>query len=193
MIYRIIHNEQFLMHVIPPVESMQKLGEVHGTFAFDASPKAYLEYWQPLTIEFKQCSGSKAVDVPDLSENFGRLFLSERAHEVLKDLLLLSGELLPVIYKQGRGYIFNPLKTVEEFNAYDESKCVYDDNGNLTYLAIDESAVENYGCLKTQRDAYKAMYCSEEIKQACESAGLTGVVFHRDLANPIGESFGEIH
>jgi hypothetical protein len=181
------------MHVIPPVESMQKLGEVHGTFAFDASPKAYLEYWQPLTIEFKQCSGSKATNVPDLSENFGRLFLSERAYTVLKDLLALSGELLPVIYKQGRGYIFNPLKTVEEFNACDESKCVYDDNGNLTYLAIDESTVAHYGCLKTQRDAYKAMVCSEAVKQACESASLTGVVFHNDLANPIGGSFGEIH
>ena len=117
MIYRIHHDEHFLMHVIQPVESMRKLGEQHGMFAFNSEPKPYANVWKPLQIEFHACEGKKAKSMPDVSENFGRLFLSEKAWQALTPLLESCGELLPVTFKSGDGFIFNPLLTAEQLNA----------------------------------------------------------------------------
>lgn len=44
MIYRIHHDENLLMHVAPPVESMRKLGEEHDVFAFNSEPKSCRMY-----------------------------------------------------------------------------------------------------------------------------------------------------
>lgn len=193
MIYRMNHDEQFLMHVIPPVESMKKLGAAYGTFAFDASPKRYLHIWSPLTLEFRSCSSHKSTGFPDISENFGRLFMSEHAHEILFSLLESSGEFLPINYEKGKGYIFNPLWTIEQFNGLDELNFAYDTYGNITHLAVNEKNIPSTGCMRTEKDSYKAIFCTENIKQACEAASLTGIIFSQDLANPLEGSFGDIH
>jgi len=59
MIYRIHHDDNYLMYVVPPVESMRKLGEQHGVFAFNSEPKPYASVWTPLQIEFHACEGKK--------------------------------------------------------------------------------------------------------------------------------------
>ncbi|MEZ5505689.1 MAG: hypothetical protein R3F38_06790 [Gammaproteobacteria bacterium] len=86
MIYRIHHDENYLMHLVHPVESMRKLGEKYGVFAFNAEPKPYASVWTPLQIEFHASEGKKSKAMPDVSEHFGRLFLSERACQALKVL-----------------------------------------------------------------------------------------------------------
>lgn len=192
MIYRILHDESYLMHVIPPVESMAKLGEEYGTFAFNAEPKPYQEVWKPLEIEFRPCDGSKATEVPDVSENFGRLFLSERAFSVLGDLLEQSGECLPVTFGDRKGYIFNPTSTAEQHDAVVQSVTTYDEHGNLAHFAFDEARLAGVSVFKTDLDLYKGVYCKEQIRDLCNTEGLTGVTFSPDVSNPVGGAFGSL-
>lgn len=190
MIYRIHHDEKYQMHVIPPVESMNKLGAEHGIFAFNAEPIKYSEVWEALKIHFQACIGSKTKDMPDISENFGRLFLSTKAHDALKELIEEAGELLPITYNSDeKGYIFNPLLTAESLNAIDEKLTTYDAHGNLEHFSFDPSKLKNTAIFKTQLDTYKGIFCSEAVVQACELAGLTGVKFNLDISNPIGEAY----
>ncbi len=193
IIYRIHHNETLLMHVIPPIESMNKLGEEYGTFAFNAEPKKYASIWTPLHIEFLACEGRKTNIIPDISENFGRLFLSEAAHKALKELLESSGELLPVTYgKDNKGYIFNPLVTAEEMNALETRLTTYDEYDNLTNFGFIEQALKTTTIFKTKLDCFKGIFCLEAFKQAYENAELTGITFHPDVSNPIGEAYGSV-
>ncbi len=191
MMYRIHHDENYLMHVIPPVESMNKLGAEHGTFAFNAEPKKYAEVWQPLHIDFQACTGSKAKEIPDISENFGRLFLSPKAFAALEALLTPCGEYLPVTYgKAEQGYIFNPLLTAEQLNAIDEKLTTHDQHGNLEHFGFQKEKLKNTAIFKTQLDTFKGIFCNEEVKQTCEAEHLTGVRFNPDVSNPIGEAYG---
>ncbi len=190
MIYRIHHDESYLMHVIPPVESMNKLGVDYGTFAFNAEPKSYIKVWKPLHIEFRTCERSKANKVPDISENFGRLFLSVKAHEVLKEVLDPAGEFLPVTYDGGQGFIFNPLLTAEELQAVDENQTTYDAYGNLEHFGFIEDKLQDVAIFKTALDTYKGIICSEAVKEVCNNAELYGVTFYPDVSNPIGEAYG---
>lgn len=191
MIYRIHSNEAYLMHSVPPVEAMAKLGEQHGTFAFNAEPKPYLQVWKTLHIEFRPCTGSRAKLIPDISENFGRLFLSQKAYTTLKNLLEQCGEFLPVTYSIGeRGYIFNPLLTAEQLDAVDEKHITHDQYGNLENFCFIEAKLVDTAVFKTQLDTYKGIFCNEQIKQACEENGLTGIYFNQDISNPIGEAYG---
>lgn len=189
-IYRIHHNNAYLIHSVPPVEAMTKLGEQHGTFAFNAEPKPYAQVWKTLHIDFNPCTGSKAKEIPDISENFGRLFLSSKAYDVLKELLAVSGEFLSVTYGKGeQGYIFNPLLTAEQINAVDEKLTTHDQHGNLEYFGFVEEKLKDTAIFKTQLDTFKGIFCSEQIKQVCEAAHLTGVSFNPDISNPIGEAY----
>ncbi len=193
MIYRILHDESYLMHVIPPVESMTKLGEEHGTFAFNAEPKSYRDVWKPLEIEFRPCEGSKATEVPDVSENFGRLFLSERAFEVLGELLGQCGECLPVTFGGRKGYIFNPTLTAEQAGAVDNQLLSYDEHGNLSHFGFKEPNLLGVHVFKTELDLYKGVFCLESIKAAFTDANLTGIVFSEDASGPTGQAHGETH
>ncbi|WP_439509742.1 hypothetical protein [Marinimicrobium koreense] len=192
MIYRILHDESYLMHVIPPVESMAKLGEEYGTFAFNAEPKSYRDVWKPLEIEFRPCEGSKATEVPDVSENFGRLFLSERAFLVLGDLLEQSGECLPVTFGGRKGYIFNPTSTAEQYDAIIQSATAYDEHGNLVHFGFVEARLAGVPMFKTELDLYKGVFCGEPVRDLCVSEGLTGITFSPDASNPLGRSHGQI-
>jgi len=192
MIYRILHDESYLMHVIPPVESMTKLGEEHGTFAFNAEPKAYRDVWKPLAIEFRPCEGSRATEVPDLSENFGRLFLSERGFSVLGELLEQSGECLPVTFDDCKGYIFNPIATAEQHGAVIESSIASDEHGNLAHFAFDEARLSGVPVFKTSLDLYKGIFCDEALMEHCVAEGLTGVTFNPDISNPVGVPYGSV-
>lgn len=192
MIYRILHDESYLMHIIPPVESMAKLGEEYGTFAFNSEPTTYRDVWKPLEIEFRSCEGSMATEVPDLSENFGRLFLSEKAFSALGELLQQSGECLPVTFSGRKGYIFNPTVTAEQHNAVIQSATAYDEHGNLVHFAFDEARLAGVSVVKTNLDLYKGVFCGEQLKELCLTERLTGVTFSPDVSNPLRTSFGSV-
>lgn len=192
MIYRILHDEAYLMHVIPPVESMRKLGDTYGTFAFNAEPVPYQNIWKPLEIEFGACDGSKTTKMPDVSENFGRLFFSEKAFRALNNLLKRAGEFLPVSYGDQSGYVFNPLHTADECDGLDTASITKDEYGNVTYFGFHEAKLTHLAAFKTRLDLYKGVFCTGALKDAYEKAGLVGVLFSRDVSNPLAEAHGVV-
>ena len=56
-------------------------------------------------------SGGKKGDMPDLMIRNGRLFLNEKAHECLREVLGAYGEFLPVTLGREVGYLFYILKS----------------------------------------------------------------------------------
>lgn len=194
MIYRMYHDLRYPMHVVPPIESMSKLGEQYGTFAFNASPMRYAEVWNPLTIEYQGCTEStgKIHGLPDISVNFGRLAFSERAARLLRPLLESAGEFLPVSHKYGEGFLFNPLVTAEARGAVVDSLTTYDAHGNLVHFGFAPEKLEGVSLFKTALDAYKGVFCSAKVKDLCEREQFTGVYFGVDVTNPIGDAYGEM-
>ncbi len=194
MIYRVQQDCTYLMHEVPAIESMNKLGDQYGTFAFNPDPIAYSDVWKPLEIDFVNCDESAGVsEMPDISENFGRLFLSINAYSALKDVIGGCGEFLPVTYKGRDGYLFNPLVTAEVLEAVDPKLLVYDKHDNLIHYGFFEDRLSHCPLLKTDLDSCTRLFCTEVFKDSIERAGLKGVVFNSDIANPDGKAYGITH
>lgn len=192
MIYRIHHDQSYLMHSVPLLKALEALGDEHGTFAISTKPKPYLKVWKPFEVDYSACTGSKAKVMPDISENGGRLCLSEKAFTVLEGLLSGDGEFLPVTSQAGQGCIFNPLKSAEELGAVKETSITFDQHGNLENFEFNEQALSATVVFKTALDNFTGIYCTQQVKDAIESEGLTGVRFYSDVSNPIGEPYGVI-
>jgi len=190
MIYRVHQDDSFLIHEVPAVESMTKLGEQYGTFAFNPEPISYKKVWRPLTIEFKACEPSTKNVIPDISENFARLFFTENAYQLLNEVLASCGEFLPINYQDGAGYVFNPLTTAESLNAVNSKLLVYDEHGNLVHYGFYEEILPPL--FKTELDNCTRLFCTEVFKAAVEAVGLTGVRFNPDIANPQDGAYGVI-
>ncbi len=191
MIYRIHTDQNYLVHQIPPIEALSKLDDEHGKICCSFSPKKYLNGWSPINIEFYAHS-RKAKQLPDASLDYGRLFFSERAHQKLNSLIENCGEFLPVNYKSGSGYIFNPLKIAEDLKAINNSLLSYDEHGNITSYGFFQDRIEESKSIifKTELDSYIGVYCLDIFKDAFENTGLPGLVFNTDLCNPINEVYG---
>lgn len=129
-------------------------------------------------------SGLYGDQIPDISEDHGRLFLSIKAYELLKKLLDKDGEFLPVIYEDGEGYIFNPLHTAEEVNGLDTTLSLKNEWGDIENTAFHEERVKDFVIFKTEFDSYMSAYCQESLKEAVENSDLKGVFFTPDLGNP---------
>lgn len=107
-------------------------------------------------------------------------------------LLETCGELLPVTYKNGTGYIFNPLITAEQLGATVDKLTSHDQHGNLAHFGFVEAKLKDTAIFKTRLDTWTGIFCSDKLKRAYENAGLMGITFHPDVSNPIGEPHGTI-
>lgn len=192
MIY-VIHPDaaKFMSYVIDAREVRRKLGS-DSRFHFDQRPAAYAAQWQPLHLEFAPTAGRRKGALPDISVRHGRLFLNERAHAALRELLAPHGEFLPVRHAGGSGYLFNPLALAEQVDGLDARLSTRNEYGELQSLAFHEERVGSLAVFRTAFDNYLGVYCGDAFKAACEAAGLAGVVFGTDLGNiyPPGPSAG---
>ncbi len=190
MIYRIHSDKNYLVHQIPPIEALSKLDEEHGKICCSFSPKEYLTGWVPINIEFNAHT-RKAIHMPDVSLDYGRLFLNEKAYQQFNGLIGHCGEFLPVSYSLGTGYIFNPLKTAEDSEAIDNALLSHDQHGNITnYGFYEHQIIESKNIIfKTALDSYLGNYCLDTFKEAFDHSGLKGLVFNSDISNPINEAY----
>jgi len=154
-------------------------------FDVNFEAKSYAKVWQTLDISFADDGSGLSGDlIPEISERSGRLFLSQRAYDVLKSLLENDGEFLPVNYENGQGYLFNPLSLAEDVNGLDEKLSVKNEWGDIENTAFHEERVKKFMIFRTRFDSYISAYCQEELKDAIEKVDLKGVFFTTDLGNP---------
>ena len=185
MIYRIYHNDQYLTFEIPTREVLDKLGRAYP-FHINRTPISYAEVWKiPLHVKFRPPEDFTQNIVPDIAEVDGKLFLNEKAYNILKSALSSSGEALPVTYDGGTGYIFNILVIAEDKNGIDESRVGYDKNDNLSQFGFNEGIMETIPLFRIKLDHYLGIFCNEVIKTLIEESGLIGVIFGSDVANPL--------
>jgi len=139
---------------------------------------------EPLRVSYPVFNkADKKKSIPDIGVFQGRLFLGTTAYEILKPLIENDGEFLSAIYEQGDGYIFTPLRVVEEVDGLDTEISKKNDWGDVIHLAFHEDRVTDWKVFRTEYNAYTSLYCQQEVKDAIEKAQLTGLYFSPDLSN----------
>lgn len=175
---------------------VQEFGESMDT-RFDANrtPQPYSAIWKnPILVDFSDNSeGMTGSKVPEIAEHQGRLFLSQKAYDVLHDLLKDDGEFLPVEYENGKGFMFNPLSLAESVDGLNKKLSVKNEWGDVENIAFDEDKVQGFNIFKTEFDTYYSVYCQECVKDVVEKAGLKGVIFTPDLGNYLGACEAEMN
>lgn len=161
-------------------------GSLRNHFNVNYSPRPFLNNLKnPLNVNFsREASAFSGDETPDISEHYGRLFLSQKAYNAVKDLIKNDGEFLPVEYEGGAAYIFNTLSVAESVDGLNEQLSVKDEYGDRKNMAFHEGLVKDFMIFKTSFDGYINAFIQKELKEAIESAGLKGVYFTPDLGDP---------
>ena len=168
---------------------VQEFGESMDTrFDVNCEAKPYSAIWKnPIKVNFSDNSeGMTGTGIPEIAEHQGRLFLSQKAYEILRDLLEKDGEFLPVEYENGQGFIFNPLSLAEAVDGIDNKLSVKNEWGEVENIAFHNDKVKNLQIFKSNFDAHYNVFCQESVKNAVEKSGLKGVIFTPDLGNNLG-------
>lgn len=90
MIYRLLSNESnHLSLMYDDDEVITKIGSDYLIQA-DPSPIRFATVWQKVTVSFVDSSRTiKLKTIPDVQHHFGHLFLSDKAVQVLKPILIV--------------------------------------------------------------------------------------------------------
>jgi len=183
MIY-VIHPDvrNYMSYVLDSKEARRVLGP-DTTFHFDQRPVSWREQWRPMPISFATVAGVKKAAMPDLMIRNGRLFLNEKAHAALQNLLTPCGEWLPVDVNGDTGYLFNILALADSVDGLDLRLCSKNSFGELQSLGFIENKVDTFPVFRTAFDNYMGAYCNDAFKRAAEKAKLVGIIFSEDLGN----------
>ncbi|WP_086933047.1 hypothetical protein [Agarilytica rhodophyticola] len=169
-------------------------GKLRNQFSVNYQPKPYAEKLiDPLKVNFglEDPPTSAGTEIPDISNHYGRLFLNPKAYDALKDLLKNDGEFLPVVYENGKGYIFNTLSVAESVDGLDKKLSLKNEYGDVRNVAFDKNRVGDFMIFRTSFDNYINAYVHQKLKDAIEDADLHGVYFSIDLGNPYSEKHAQ--
>jgi len=142
---------------------------------------ALKSWWATPHTEFVNLTGNSTASIPDISEWVdSTLVLSPKAYRLLGDLLLSSGEFLPVVAKGETYYIFNCfiIGDVED----DKSEYEYHEDVRLGLISLEfkDSASKNL-IFKTPVESCLTLFCNQRFKEIVESFELTGIQFDTEL------------
>ena len=178
MIFRIYQDRRYQTFMIDDDDICAKLGD-QTTFHMDRTPCAMSELWQPIKINFY--SDRKSADIPDITEANGKLFLSSKAANVMEPLISQFGELLPIEYENGKGFLFNCLTNAEQVKGVDLDNSKDDIYTGESFLTFFPEKVKALNIFNTEFDSYLGLFCQEAFKECIEKNQLKGVVFGQDL------------
>ncbi len=168
------------------ISSIVNDNDIDHLIDINGAPIRHKEVFKdPLHVSFNPLFKSdQGLQVPDICVFEGRLYLNSKAYEVLGDLIRDDGEFLPTVDDKGEaGYIFTPLRVAESIDALDTGLSRKNEWGDLENLAFHENLVKDWSVFRTEFDCYMSLQCQENIKEAIEKSGLTGVFFTTDLGN----------
>lgn len=141
--------------------------------------------WEGIVSSFIQADDVVvALPIPDVSLwlSGAALVLSEKAFNVLVDLLADFGEFLPVICTEGVFHIFNCRTLVDADLNQSEQRIERGQVIGIKRLAFKDTDVVDAVIFKTSFNNCTDLYCTDAFKQAVENYHLTGVKFSLDLA-----------
>lgn len=173
-IYRIFADYERYLSFVEDVQDIEdKLGP-DVPFDADSRPIPYAHLWkEPLKVTLYYGNYTKGKRVPDMAENGGRIYVSQRAYEALHPILKDAGEFLPVFHEEGEGYLFNPLMSAEDVDGVAE--VFYDKYDNMVGYRFHEEKVKDFPIFKTEVDAYHGIFCHEAVKETIETSDLKGI------------------
>ncbi|WP_444994867.1 imm11 family protein [Aliikangiella sp. IMCC44359] len=187
MLYTLINDFNCYFTLCFDLEQIERLlkdfeDDIDSQIHFNGSPRSYKGIIrEPLSFTFPKTD--KERDIPDLNLHEGRLFLNIKAYNVLNPLLKDDGEFLPATYENGEAYFYIPFRVAEDVEAINKTLSVENEWNYFNHLVFDEDKVKDWSIFRMRHDGYKGVYCQENVKEAIEQAGLTGLYITTDLAN----------
>ncbi|MDN3638771.1 hypothetical protein QWY82_08125 [Simiduia curdlanivorans] len=154
------------------------LGE-DSLFHVNHAPVSVLARWAPVALDFFSAGAKSVTAIADVTAYQGRLYLNEKAREALLPIIAANGELLPVYYEAGEGFVFNLLAVEDQ--ALDTKLCTKNEWGDITWIAFHEQQVRA-DVFRIKYDGYSSVFCRESFKNAYEAADLKGLLFTENLA-----------
>ncbi len=135
----------------------------------------------PKAMFIESDSGAKVL--PDITQWSGTdLILSEKAKQILDEMLKDNGEYYPLTGACKGYWLFNPIKRLDnEIINLEKTTSLYFDDGswdqleNLVFKSDAEKIVPALFTLEIDRGV--KLYCNSALKEKIEINGLTGMVF----------------
>lgn len=198
MLYTIIFdgdNYRLMLWDKQQIASVVSDDDIDHLIDFNGAPIRHKDVFkEPLRVSFAAVyPGDADLEIPDICVFEGRLYLNERAYQVLGELLREDGEFLDVVDDRGeRGYVYTPLRVAEDVDAIDWFSTKQNDWGYFDHLAFHEKRVENWNVFRMKHDGYMSLFCQPAVKDAIEKEKLTGVYITNDLANIFPQDYGSV-
>lgn len=189
--YREFHFDQ---NQIVRILDQEGYSDIEHRIDVNGEPKSF-KYLvkEPLILTFPIIEkADKNKKIPDIEVSSGRLFLSEKAYQVLKPALENDGEFLPVTYENGQGYFFTPLHVAEDVDAINTELSQENGWNYFDHLVFYEDRVKEWSLFRMRHDGYRSVFCSNEIRQIIEDKQLTGLYITNDLANIFPEERSDV-
>lgn len=135
-------------------------------------------WWPNLDTLFISQNDGEADSIPDISKWIdASLVLSPKAHRLLGATLEQWGELLAVMVKDERYYIFNCHTVGEVDLSLCEKEYFEGEEIGVKKIAFNESDVSEKLLFKTPFNSCIEIYCGERFKSFVAEFSLTGVKF----------------
>jgi hypothetical protein len=138
-------------------------------------------HWEPLTLSYveNEYCGS---DIPDIGIwHSASLILSDKAMSVLRPLIEVYGEILPVTCEGKPHYIFNCRNQVDADET--QSKRVMSEGFFMSIESLAFPASEDSRLFKSPFENNQSLFCDDDFKHAVEVNGLGGIYFGEHLAS----------
>ena len=156
--------------------------------------------WEPVSLAalWKPCRMLGKVqpyhDYPAASSQIP--IFSRRAVNALKELLLPSGELLPVISDSGEYYVYNILHKSDAFDMALSKATFMSGSGKETAMSIeryelDPGKLGDHAIFRLREDPWSVMV-TDQFKDRVDRSGLNGFFFARIWPLGVDESWEEI-
>lgn len=171
---------------LPMKDVILKLGRkvpAKQLFQFPKHNLSLASVWEEMPAHFAPVEGlTKGSSIPGVSVwTGGTLVLSSDALERLRSAIESLGEFLPVMTPHGQFWIFNCLSTVPVDEGNSRRVQEHGQTIDVEAIAFRGSDVGETLIFKTDYDAARSLFCTEQFKDLLVEHELDGLTFSEEL------------
>lgn len=139
---------------------------------------------EPLQIDFPVFKKAQAeLPIPDIAVSEGRLFLTRKAYDALRDLIKNDGEFLPATFSGGEAFIFTPLNVAENIDALDVKLSKKNEWGDLENLSFHEEKMKDWVVFRAEFNAFHTLQVTQAFIDAVRENDLKGLYVTTNLGS----------